>query len=248
MHQSLFDLLSGTDARCANAELVRNAPLGREQGTGDAVRFRWREDFAAWIADAAKLVLDATTREEVVRAWVPDLEVVDIEVEAPHQRVRQVIGREFGRAFFAENPGNVARLADLVMLDLARSGSQVLVVAQVAVEEALRAEIRRRLDGRIPNRLALAHHGAVTGLDGFRDVERLIVVGRPATDRKAGERLAELVKGGAVEVVAAAEDTRWPTATAGLHTADGRGVPVRQPHHPDPLVEPAATPTIPILI
>ncbi len=190
------DLLAGTDARSTNATLVRNAPLGREQGTGDAFHFAWKEEFAEWIADIPKLIPDATTHPDVIRAWAPELEVVDIEVQAPHQRVRQVVGREFGRAFFEQNPENIRRLADLVMLELAQASGEVLVIAQMAVEEALRREVHRRCEGRTPDRLALAHHGAITGLDRHRDAERLVVVGRPATDRADGERLAELVKGG----------------------------------------------------
>ncbi len=201
------------------------------------MRFAWKENFAEWAAGAPKLILDATTHEEVVRAWVPDVEVVDIEIQAPGQRVRQIIGREFGRTFFAQCQGNVRRLADFVLLELARFEGAVLVIVQEAVEAPLREEIRRRLEGVLPNRPHLAHHGAITGLDAFRDVERVVVVGRPATDRTAGERLGELVKGGPVDVVTDAEDTRWPTVTAAIRMADGRGVPVRQPRHPDPLVE-----------
>ena len=66
---------------------------GRTDSTslaGDAVRFAWRRDFAEWLWDAPKLALDATTAPEVVRQWMPRLEAVDIEVQAPQQRVRQV--------------------------------------------------------------------------------------------------------------------------------------------------------------
>ena len=210
------------------------APLGGDQGTGPVVRFAWREDFSEWVANAPKLILDATTHETVVKAWVPDVEVVDIEIQAPGQRVRQIIGREFGRPFFAQCPSNVERLADFVLVELARSTGEVLVIVQLAVETPLREAIRLRLEGAMPNRLLIAHHGAITGLDAFRDAERVVVVGRPATDRIAGERLGELAKGAPVDTVTDAEDTRWPTVTAAIRMADGSGVPVRQPRHPDP--------------
>ena len=231
------DLLAGDDARCVNATVIPDAPLGGDQGTGPVVRFAWREDFAEWVANAPKLILDATTHEEVVKAWLPDVEVVDIEIQAPGQHVRQIIGREFGRSFFAQCPSNVERLADFLMVELARSTGEVVVIVQLAIETPLREAIRRRLEGALPNRLHIAHHGAITGLDAFRDAERVVVVGRPATDRIAGERLGELAKGGPVDTVTDAEDTRWPTVTAAIRMADGSGVPVRQPRHPDPLVE-----------
>ena len=117
--QRVRDLLKGTDARSVNATRLHNAPLGRDQGTGDVVRFEWREDFAEWIAGAPKLFLDATTPAALLRVWAPDIEVVDIEVQAPHQHVRQIIGAEFGRTAFVNHPANVRRLADLVALEVA---------------------------------------------------------------------------------------------------------------------------------
>jgi putative DNA primase/helicase len=55
-------------------------------------------------------------------------------------------------------------------------------------------------------------------------------------NRREGERLAEVVRGRAVEVVAE-DGSRWPTEPGGIRMADGTGAAVRQPHHPDPLVE-----------
>jgi hypothetical protein len=238
-------LLAGTDARSVNARLIPDADLGRGQGTGPAVRFAWRQDFSEWVAAAPKLILDATTHPEVVRQWLPRVEVVDIEVQAPQQRVRQVADREFGRAFFTQNARNVGRLADLVTVELAEAGDgEVLVIAQQAVEEALADELRRRVaDDRLPDggtgmpaRLHLAHHGAITGLDRFGQVARIVVVGRPAMNRRDGERLAEVMQGRAAEV-AAEEDSQWPTVVGGIRMADGTGHAVRQPRHPDSQVE-----------
>ena len=231
-------LLAGTDARSVNASLVRNADLGRGV-TGDAVRFAWREDFAEWVREAPKLALDATTHPEVLRQWMPGLEVVDIEVEAPQQRVRQVAEREFGRRFFTQTPGNVGRLADLVTLELAQAEGAVLVIAQQAVEAALGDELRRRVEaGRLldvgeglPAGLHLAHHGAITGMNAWEQVARIVVVGRQAMNRRDGERLAEVVQGRAIEVVTE-EGAEWPTVPGGIRLADGTGRAVRQPLPP----------------
>jgi hypothetical protein len=221
------DLLAGDAVRSVNAELVDG---------GTAVAFAWREDFADWIAEAPKLFLDATTAPELLRVWSPALEVSTIEVDAPLQRVRQIVGAEFGRAMFTSNASNVRRLADLVVVELAEAVGDVLVVAQVVVEALLRKELIRRF-GEIPARLHLAHHGGLTGMNTWSAVERVLVVGRPAMNRQAGERLAEIVRGGAVEVEADGDAARWPTVTAGIRMWDGTGRPVRQPRHEDPLVE-----------
>lgn len=225
----LRELLEGEDARSATATLAR-------EQVGDVIRFEWRQDFAEWVGEAPKLLLDATTQPEVIRQWLPALEVLDIEVQAPAQWVRQITGRECSRTFFTQNDGNVRRLADLVTVELAQVEGEVLVVAQQAVELLLREEMTRRLRT-LPARLLLTHHGALTGLDCYRNAEAAIVVGRPAVSRLAGERLAEIIRGGAVDVLADGEASRWETVTAGIRRPNGTGTPVRQPTHHDPLVE-----------
>jgi putative DNA primase/helicase len=224
----LRDLLEGDTPRSINAQM---AP-----GGGD-IRFAWREDFAAWVADAPKLFLDATTAPELVRVWAPRLTVEDIEVSAPHQHVRQIVGGEFGRSKFVQNGNNVRRLADLVVIELAEAKGDVLVIAQEAVKELLRTELLHRFGGAMPARLHLAHHGALTGLDAWRNAERVLVAGRPAVNRRAGERLAEIITGQPVGVVADDEESRWPTVTGGIRMADGTARGVRQPRHPDATVE-----------
>lgn len=234
--QYVRTMLEADTTRAVNVTLHHNAPLGRDQGTGDVVRFQWREPFAAWASEAPKLFLDATAHENVVRIWAPSLAVCDIEITAPHQYARQIIGAQFGRSRFTSHPRNVRRLADLVVTELASTSGAVLVIAQAVVEGLLRKELKRRFRG-VPPRLHLAHFGAVTGLDRWREVDRIIVVGRPATNRIDGEWLAEVLKGAPVEMVADGEAARWPTVEAGIRMRDGTGCLVRQPRHPDPIVE-----------
>ena len=222
------DLLEGDTPRSIS---VMMAPSG-----GD-IQFAWREDFAAWVADAPKLFLDGTSALELVKMWAPALTVEDIEVSTPHQHVRQIVGAEFGRSRFVQNPNNVRRLADLVVIDLADTKGDVLVIAQLAVKKLLGAELMTRFGGVMPSRLHLAHHGAVTGMDLWGQAERVIVVGRPATNRRIGERLTEIITGKPVATVAEDEESKWPTVAAGIRMADGTGRGVRQPQHPDPMVE-----------
>ena len=233
------ELLAGDAARSVNATFVPDADLGRGQGSGPAIRFEWREDFAPWAAEAPKLLLDATTHPELARIWAPDLRVVDIEIEAPALRLRQVVGAEFGKSFFTRTPGNVERLADLVMVEAAEAaGGGVLVITQKEVEAQLWAALVKRHDGgTLPPGVELAHHGNVTGIDRWRDVARLVVVGRPAMNRTDGERLAEIVAGKPVAVTQDGDRARWPTVTAGIRRPDGKATPVEQPRHADPLVE-----------
>jgi hypothetical protein len=185
----LHELLESGAARSVNAIMEPEADLGRGQGKAPAVQMAWRDDFAQWSAEAPRLFLDATTHPELVKVWAPDLAVVDVEIAAPSLHVRQVIGKQFGRATFTSSPGNVGHLADLVMVELAKAGGdQVLVIAQKAVKDLLQKKIEDRFQGALPAGLELAHHGAVTGMDRWRGAARLVVVGRPATNRLDGER------------------------------------------------------------
>jgi putative DNA primase/helicase len=232
----LGELLNSDAARSVN---VTVAP-------GSAVlRFAWRTDFATWAQATPKVFLDGTSHPDLLRVWSPDVQVVDVEVSAPHQRVRQV-PREFGRRFFTGNPENVRRLADLVMVELASTNGGVLLVAQQAVLDLLRPELLRQdparypprfASGGLPARLHLAHHGAVTGMNRWENVDRAVIVGRPAVNRRDGERLAEVIAGGPVGVVADQDDNQWPSVPAGIRMADSTGAPVQQAWHPDPLVE-----------
>jgi hypothetical protein len=263
--ERIADFLATGDVRSVSLTLAPEAELGRNQGTGPAVRMAWRQDFHRdWAGPM--LFLDATARPEILQHWAPQLEVVDIEVQAPHQRVVQVADREFSRTMLT-TPGNISRLLDLLMVELATAGGEVLVVAQLAVEQLLRIYLEGRLEEddqpairgrgavreplregenegtpatyRFPSGavLHLAHHGAVTGSNAWAHVATMIVVGRPATNLQAGERLAEVIAGRAVQLAADATKSQWPVTSAGIRMADGTGRKTEQPHHPDPLVE-----------
>jgi len=233
----LREFLAGDDARAVGLTLAV-AELGNGQGPGRVVQLAWRKDIAAWAAEKPKMMLDATTAPELVRVWCPKLEVADIEVSAPHQHVVQVTGKEFGRAWF-RTESNVRAIADLVTSELARTAGDVLVITQKEPRDLVEAMLLARFKGALPKRLHLAHHGNLTGIDRWRDVATILVVGRPAVDRLTGERLAEVIRGGAVARVANADSGWWPQAEAGLRMADGTGQRVETSRHPDPLVEAA---------
>ena len=235
-------LLDGPDARSVNATV---------QPGGTTVRFEWRDDFAAWAAIAPKLFLDATTRPEVVRVWSPMCEVETIEIAAPHQRVRQVIGQPFGKGW-AKEPASITAVADLAVVELAQVEGELLIVTHLEAEPGLAAELRERLGPdavrdtadrkRRPGRRSgvrvhIAHHGGLTGMNEWEHVASEIIVGQSSQNRVEGERLAEIVKGGAVRRVADGNALRWPTVTGGIRMSDGTGVPTSQSCHPDPLVE-----------
>lgn len=231
----LREFLAGDDARAVGLTLAV-AELGNGQGPGRVVQLAWRKDIAGWAADKPKMMLDATTAPELVRVWCPKLEVADIEVSAPHQHVVQVTGKEFSKRWF-ETQSNVVAIADLIITELARTDGKVLAITQKEPRDLVEAMLLARFNGALPDRLHLAHHGNLTGIDRWRDVATILVVGRPAVDRLTGERLAEVIRGGAVARVGNADSGWWPQAEAGLRMVDGTGLRVETSRHPDPLVE-----------
>jgi putative DNA primase/helicase len=237
----LQGLLKGGDERSAKVALVKDALIDQRTGErGNVIRFRWKEDFAAWCSDLPMLILDASTPVELVRQWAPGVELHKIEMQAPEQHVVQVVDREFGRTFFQGSPNNVRRVTNIISMELASVTGDVLVIAQKVVRLLLEQEVRSRFGGELPPRLFFAHHGAITGLDKHRNAATVISIGRPAMNLRDGEKLAELVKGAAVAPFVADDDcegNRWPTRRAGIRLANGPARAVDQPYHPDPLVE-----------
>src|SRR3954465_3130687 len=91
----------------------------------------------------AMLFLDATGRAEVLRQWAPALEVVDIEVQAPHQHVVQVADRAFSRTMLTSGK-NAEHVAKVLMVELAKAKGPVLAVCQMTVEPLLRDQVVAR--------------------------------------------------------------------------------------------------------
>ena len=176
------------------------------------------------LRDKPVLHLDATLRPDIAQTILPGLEVTTIEATAPHATLRLVTGR-FGKAALAPRaPAGAAHLADCV--DYVRwqaarhPDGRVLVVTYKACEAAF-AGI---------DRVDVAHFNAIAGLDRYRDVRLLIVVGRPLprdTDLAplAGALFGREAAGG------------YQTMRAGIRMRDGseRAVPVVA--HEDPRAE-----------
>lgn len=215
-----------------------------------AVRLRWRNEIAAgW--KVPTLLASATARPEVLRAVWPALgEVIEAEADAPHVTVRQITDRAFGAATLAppetapettqRHARNTrARLRRYIEARAADLGGRVLVIAQERVVAALRAE-------GLPEGVETVHFNALSGLDRWRDVRGLILIGRTMPAPADVEDRAEVLAGRPVERVAGWYDR----APAFLHMRGaGRGPAVVRKgargqeadpgtdRHPDPLAE-----------
>lgn len=209
-----------------------------EDGTVRVIRRRGRREVAkGWLAPT--LLIDATLSPELARFHWPRMEMVaDIRVRTPHMRVRQLVGRDFTksalvpdeRARPAENDRrrrNSETLRAAILREVRATCGRVLVVAQKAVEDHWRSL------GPLPANMELAHHNAVAGRDEWKDVAKLIVVGRTLPRVTDVERIAGALTGRAVEQAAARYDRR----DAAVQLEDGTFAAAEADHHPDPTAE-----------
>ena len=158
------------------------------------------------------LILDATMQPEPLRYFWPALEVTaDIAIRAPHQRVVQVQDRTYSKNHLRQ--ANNVRDLRAILFRLAREYAPgcVLCVIQKEFEETLRER------GNLPANLDLAHHNDISGKDGWRDVDALVVIGRTAAAPQAMEQLAEALSGEAIP-----RSTAWyPQTDVVREMADG---------------------------
>lgn len=178
----------------------------RDGETFRAVRMRWKkEPSPGW--SVPTLIASATARPEVLRAIWPHLSPpIAAEAATPHVRYRQITDRQFGAASLApsEHAGtakltfarnNRRRMRRYIEARAAEIGGRVLVIAQQAVIDLLRAE-------GLPDTVATCHFNALSGLDQWRDVRLIIVIGRTMPTHTDVENRAEVLSFSPIERVA----------------------------------------------
>lgn len=161
-----------------------------ENGTVRSLRLAWRAGLRkSWGAGGPVLHLDATLRPELVTPFLPDITVAEpVRAREPHVRVRQVLGAPTSAKALAPDASAPARdqsaavlrrreMAALIALRArtlrgrARSGKDLLVIGQKAAVDALRAL-------GLPANAEAVHFNALSGLDRWREVAGMMVLGR----------------------------------------------------------------------
>jgi len=211
-------------------------------GTVRVLAMRYRRDIAAsWIEGVPTLHLDATMSERLVRPFLPMAEFAPpVAAKLPDSvQARQVLrapasARKLAPADWARDrekrtaDGHVRRVAAYIAIRArAFAPGRVLVIAQKAAEARLR-------EASLPANVELAHFGAIAGLDLWRDVRALILIGRTAPAPRAVEHIAVALTGRPVEPVSG----RWyAKANRRIGLPKGRTVEVPADAHPDDLAE-----------
>lgn len=175
------------------------------------------------------LVTDATADIRLLRHLWPQAKMrASIRVQAPHQRIRQVIDRSFALSALdvggakdekeaAHRQRNLVRLHATICREARRFGSdKVLVVAQKRIREALVAL------GLIPTNVEWVHHNAARGLNDWRDVRAEIIIGRTLPSSEAIRRMAEALTGTALPDLAYERAEVWRELADGtMQRAEG---------------------------
>ncbi|MFN6999583.1 MAG: hypothetical protein ACK4ST_06070 [Elioraea tepidiphila] len=220
-----------------------------ENGTVRSLRLAWRAGLRkSWGAGGPVLHLDATLRPELVTPFLPDITVAEpVRATEPHVRVRQVLGAPTSAKALAPDPSAPARdqtaallrrreMAGLIALRArslrgrARSGKDLLVIGQKAAVDALRAL-------GLPANAEAVHFNALSGLDRWRDVAGMMVLGRTLPAPLTVERLAAaltnrppLTSRGDVAWWYGRVERRLALADGGVHATTGE-------EHADPTAE-----------
>lgn len=177
------------------------------------------------------LHLDATLRLDLARTVLPGLEVTDITAAAPYMRVTSVSG-SFCKATLVEDPSaspeenrrrrnRLQECVDHVRWEAARvAPGRVLVVTYKQIEQAFAG-----IAG-----VETGHFKAIAGLDAYKDVALLIVIGRPLPGADDLQKLASTYLG------------HFPTGTyrnvrRGLMIRDGSRRSISVIEHEDPKAE-----------
>lgn len=249
----LFGLLRAAmlaDGAATVAGIFCETVAAKDGETYTAVRLRWKNDIhAGWAVPT--LLASATARPEVLRAIWPSLgDIIEAEAAAPAVTVRQITNRAFGAATLAPADGapdtalrharnTRARLRRYIEARRAELGGDVLVIAQARTIDLLRA------DG-LPEGVETAHFNALSGLDRWRDVRGVILIGRTMPAPAAVEDMAEVLAARPMQRLAGWYESR-PACLNMRGTgqgpaicrkgAKGAAASMGTDWHPDPLAE-----------
>lgn len=199
LFRRLAEFLESGDDQAARIT-VRREMFVPQMGTVRGVRITGRSEIGkGW--HVPTLIADATAQEAILREFWPGVALLaDVEIEAPHQRVIRV-DYSASKARLLESNGasdrrnqsrrnNLARLHRLLEVRCFQCWpATAALIANKAVLEALEAY------GPLPKNLETGNFNGTRGLDRWRDVRVLFVVGRTKPDQAVSEAQARALTG-----------------------------------------------------
>lgn len=193
---------------------------------GEVVRVRWAADHRL---KAPTLFLDATGDETILRAIKPEIEFHAIDVQRRTGQVVQVVDQRLSKSSLTSNRDAARNLARVqrVLDRFAPDYERALVVTYKPVEDAKALTV--------PGGWEIAHFGAIRGIDRWRDLDAVFVIGNPLPPLQPVEdQAAVLAMLSGADVSLPGE---WGEELRGYRIADGSRLGVKVKCHPDPLAD-----------
>jgi putative DNA primase/helicase len=228
---ALEKLLGNPDAaRSGRAEVIEHVDV--ETGAvQSAVRLYDAPPISKGFAELPTLHFDATANLTLIRARVPHAELTaDVVADEAYTRVIQYHSHTFGKQALTSDMDLLVEVWFSAVSQAQLVGGNWLIVMQKAAEEKIRGwyQNTRRT---FPPFVELRHHNALAGIDRYRNVRGIIVIGRTLPPPKEVERIAGVLTGFAVERCG----DWYPGERITLRAADGSMATVERETHPDPL-------------
>ena len=224
----------------------------------DQIRLSWiKEKRKGW--NVPTIYMDATGREEVYRGLFPNIgfnDVCKVECESPHMHVRQVVDWNASRNKLVahddrsdklnktavNNTQKVARIIEARATQFRDQGAlieglsvDVLVVTYKPTRDALE---KIQGQGFIPGNVEFAHYGNLTGLDRWKGVRCVILVGGATKGVLAIEHIAELLKGDKLDPLNSAFGSWYAQEkVGGRRRGESTGPELTRNFHNDPIAE-----------
>jgi putative DNA primase/helicase len=195
MWQAVEELLSGPlDA----TGRLRTEIKTTADGSVLYLKLNGRRDIHERIAEVPVIALDATLNIDIVKQFFPCIKLtLDLEVQAPHERVTQVVGLPVGKASLSQlepgkrRPQEEQRVANkrerlLTVVRRLAAGRRCVVITN--------KELTPLFDGAGQN-IEVAHFNAIEGIDRWRNVDVLITIGRPLPSHRPIEDMGAALTG-----------------------------------------------------
>ena len=176
------------------------------------------------------LLLDATLPEaSILQVYHPEVEVVaDIQVEMPpHVHIRQVLRAPTSSSKLEKEVHREDVRRYILRRWMETGRGRALVICQEKFEQWLK----------LPDDIEVKHFNDVSGLDAYRDIRLLVIIGRTAPGPRAMEAQAAALSGRQPRLVNGEGFVWYHPVKRGIRLLDSRGVETTGDQHPDDLVE-----------
>ena len=176
------------------------------------------------------LLLDATLPDApILQVYHPEVEVVaDIQVEMPpHVHIRQVLRAPTSSSKLEKEVHREDVRRYILRRWMETGRGRTLVICQEKFEQWLK----------LPDDIEVKHFNDVSGLDVYKDIRLLVIVGRTAPGPRAMEAQAAALSGRQPTLLNGEGFVWYPPVKRGIRLLDGRGIETTGDQHPDDLVE-----------